>query len=147
MNKTHTTQIKKNMEKFKVQVSKTPTGYCAAMDSLPGWIVGISGSFSDLQREVRESIEFYVECAKADGEEYPASLDGNYELDYSFTIESLLSFYDGIITRAALSRLTGINEKQLGHYVCGRSRPRRQQSLKIVNALHRLGDELIAISV
>jgi hypothetical protein len=62
-------------------------------------------------------------------------------------MESLLSFYDGIITRAALSRLTGINEKQLGHYVCGRSKPRHQQSLKIVNALHSLGNELTAISV
>ncbi|KAA6328989.1 hypothetical protein EZS27_022167 [termite gut metagenome] len=135
------------METFKVQVSKTPTGYCAAMDILPGWIVGISGSFPDLQREVKESIEFYVECAKADGDAFPAALGGDYRLDYVFTIESLLSFYDGIITRAALSRLTGINEKQLGHYVCGRSQPRHQQAVKIVSALHRLGNELTAISV
>jgi hypothetical protein len=135
------------MERFKVQVSKTPTGYCAAMDEIPGWIVGVSGSFADLQKEVKESIEFYVECAKTDGEAYPAALDGEYELDYAFTIESLLSFYDGIISRAALSRLTGINEKQLGHYVCGRSHPRREQSQKIVGALHRLGNELTAISV
>jgi predicted RNase H-like HicB family nuclease len=143
-----TTTIKqKNMETFKVQVSKTPTGYCATMDALPGWIVGVSGSFSDLQREVKESIEFYVESAKNDGDEFPASLNGDYQLDYTFTIERLLSFYDGIITRAALSRLTGINEKQLGHYVCGRSQPRRQQAVKIVSALHRLGNELTAISV
>jgi hypothetical protein len=135
------------MERFKVQVSKTPTGYCATMDALPGWIVGISGSFSDLEKEVKESIEFYVECAKADGDDYPVALDGDYQLNYTFTIESLLSFYDGIISRAALSRLTGINEKQLGHYVCGRSRPRHQQELKIVSALHRLGNELTAISV
>jgi hypothetical protein len=37
------------MDRFKVQVSKTPAGYCAAMDDLPGWIVGVSGSFLDLQ--------------------------------------------------------------------------------------------------
>ncbi|GHS88422.1 hypothetical protein FACS1894201_09880 [Bacteroidia bacterium] len=135
------------MKQFKVQVSKTPTGYCATMDALPGWIVGVSGSFSDLQKEVKESIEFYVECAKMDCESYPEALDGDYELDYAFTIESLLSFYDGIISRAALSRLTGINEKQLGHYVCGRSRPRREQAQKIIGALHRLGKELTAISV
>jgi hypothetical protein len=135
------------METFKVKVSKTPTGYCATMDALSGWIVGVQGSFADLQKEVKESIEFYIECAKKDGDEYPVALDGDYRLDYSFTIESLLSFYDGIISRAGLSRLTGINERQLGHYICGRSRPRKQQSVKIVNALHLLGNELLSISV
>jgi hypothetical protein len=135
------------MEKLKVKVSKTPTGYCASMEALPEWIVGVSGSFSDLQKEVKESIDFYIECAKADGDKYPAALDGDYELEYIFTIESLLSFYDGIISRAALSRLTGINERQLGHYICGRSRPRHTQSVKIVKALHQLGMELSSISV
>jgi hypothetical protein len=135
------------MEKFRVQVSKTPSGYCAAMDALPGWIVGVSGSFVDLQTEVKDSIDFHVECAKIDGEAYPEALDSEYELEYVFDIESLLSFYDGIISRAALSRLTGINEKQLGHYICGRSKPRYAQSEKIVSALHKLGNELISISV
>jgi hypothetical protein len=135
------------METFKVKVSKTPTGYCASMDALPGWIVGVQGTFADLQKEVKESIEFYIECAKKDDDQYPAALDGDYCLNYTFTIESLLSFYDGIISRAGLSRLTGINERQLGHYICGRSRPRKQQSVKIVNALHLLGNELLSISV
>ncbi|MDR1348965.1 MAG: helix-turn-helix domain-containing protein [Prevotellaceae bacterium] len=135
------------METFKIHVSKTPTGYCASMDELKGWIVGVQGSFSDLQKEVKNSIDFYVECAKADGDEYPAALDGNYDLQYVFTMESLLSFYDGIISRAALSRLTGINERQLGHYICGRSYPRINQAQKIVSALNKLGKELSSISV
>ena len=135
------------METFKVQVSKTPTGYCASMEALPGWITGVSGSFADLQKEVKESINFYVECAKTDGDEYPVGLDGNYNLEYVFSVESLLLFYDGILSRAALSRLTGINERQLGHYICGRSHPRKEQSRKIVAALNLLGKELLSISV
>jgi hypothetical protein len=135
------------MAKFKVDVAKTPTGYCAAMDALPGWVVGVTGSFQDLKREVKESIEFYVECAKANGENYPEGLDKEYELEYVFSIESLLCFYDGIISRAAISRLTGINEKQLGHYICGRSRPRKEQKTKIVNSFHQLGRELMSVSV
>ena len=44
-------------------------------------------------------------------------------------------------------RLTGINERQLGHYICGRSKPRQPQCAKIVNALHDLGNELQAITI
>ena len=51
-----------------------------------------------------------------------------------------------ILTRAALSRMTGINQRQLGHYICGRSKPRKPQSEKIINALHALGKELQAIT-
>jgi hypothetical protein len=135
------------MEIFKVNVAKTPTGYSATMDALSGWIVGATGNFKTLEKEVKESISFYVECAKTDGDEYPKGLDGDYTLQYVFDIESLLYFYDGIISRAAISRMTGINERQLGHYICGRSRPRPQQAAKIVGALHRLGNELLSVSV
>lgn len=135
------------MENFKVNVAKTPNGYCASMDALPGWIVAVTGSFQELKKEVIESIDFYVECAVKDGDEYPAALAGDYSLSYHFDIESLLYFYDGIITRAALSRLTGINQKQLSHYANGNSRPRPLQAKKIVEALHLLGDDLKAVSV
>jgi hypothetical protein len=135
------------MEKVIVNVAKTPQGYSASIDILPGWVLGMTGSFTDFKKELGESIHVYVEWAKEDGDEYPSVFDGEYEFEYKFTVESLLYFYDGIISRAALSRLTGINERQLGHYICGRSRPREQQVRKIVSALHHLGHELTAISV
>lgn len=117
------------------------------MEALPGWVVGVTGSFQDLKREVKESIEFYIECAKEDKEDYPKGLDGEYQLQYVFNIESLLCYYDGIISRASISRLTGINERQLGNYICGRSRPRKEQENKIINAFHQLGKELMSVSV
>ena len=41
--------------------------------------------------------------------------------------------------------VTGIDLKQLRHYAKGRSTPRRKQAIKIENALHRLGSELLAV--
>ena len=70
-----------------------------------------------------------------------------YEFEYKFDVESLLFFYEKILSKAALERLTGINQKQLSHYACGRSKPRPAQAQKIVNALHTLGRDLLAISV
>ena len=135
------------MEKVIITTSKTEKGFCASCDLLPGWVVAFSGSFSDFANYVQESIDFYVECAKLDGDDYPAVFDGEYELTYKMDIQSLLYCYDKILTRASLSRLTGINERQLGHYICGRSNPRPTQTDKIVNALHSLGKELQSIAV
>ena len=134
------------MEKVIISTSKTEKGFSASCELLPGWIVSFTGSFSDFINYVQESIDFYIDCAKTDHESYPAVFDTPYELLFRMDIQSLLYCYDKILTRAALSRMTGINQRQLGHYICGRSKPRKPQSEKIVNALHALGKELQAIT-
>ena len=40
------------------------------------------------------------------------------------------------------SRLTGINQKQLGHYMQGIRHPRKEQRARIIEGLHKLGKEL-----
>ena len=135
------------MEKVIVNVAKTPEGYCASIDILPGWVLGTTGSFDDFKRELQESVDIFVEWAKEDNEEYPDIFDGKYSFEYKFNVESLLYCYNGILSRSAISRMTGINTKQLGRYAKGSTRPRQAQKTKIVEALHRLGNELIAVSV
>ena len=135
------------MEKIIVNVAKTINGYTASIDILPGWVLGTTGSFDDFKKDLKESVDVYIEWAKEDGDEYPVVFDGEYEFEYQFDVESLLYCYNGIFTRSAMSRLTGINEKQLGHYARGRSQPRLAQKRKITTALHKLGKELMAVSV
>ena len=135
------------MEEVIISTSRTEHGYSGSCELLPGWVVSLSGTFSCFIDYVKESIDFYVDCAKEDDEDYPAVFDHAYRLIFKMDIQSILYCYDKILTRAALSRLTGINERQLGHYICGRSRPRPAQSGKIVNALHALGKELQAVCV
>ena len=98
-------------------------------------------------KELQESIDIFIKWAKEDGDEYPNIFDGESSFEYKFNIKSLLCCYNGILSRAAISRISGINEKQLGHYVCGRSRPRQAQKVKIIEGLHRLGNELLAVTV
>jgi hypothetical protein len=54
----------------------------------------------------------------------------------------LLYFYQKIFSFSALQHLTGINQKQLAHYAAGRSRPRKEQTEKIINGFHRLAEDL-----
>ena len=134
------------MEQVIISTSKTENGFSASCELLPGWIVAFTGNFTEFINYVKESIDFYVDCAKIDKEPYPTVFDNDYELLFKMDIQSLLYCYDKILTRAALSRMTGINQRQLGHYICGRSRPRKPQSERIVNALHELGKELQSIT-
>lgn len=62
-------------------------------------------------------------------------------------VESVLDFYSGIFTKAGLERITGINQKQLWHYASGARKPRPEQAVKLESALHKLGEELLAISL
>lgn len=134
------------MEQVIISTSKTENGFSASCELLPGWIVAFTGSFTEFVNYVKESINFYIDCAKIDNEPYPTVFDNDYELLFKMDIQSLLYCYDKILTRAALSRMTGINQRQLGHYICGRSKPRKPQSERIVNALHELGKELQSIT-
>jgi len=135
------------MEKVIVNISKTEIGYCANLDILEGFVVAVSGSFADLKKEVAESVEFYIDCARKDREFYPPVFDKEFEYEYKFDIESLLYFYDGIISGVTLSQLTGINEKQLSRYRVGASKPRKEQAMKIVKAFHRIGSDLLSVSL
>lgn len=131
-----------------INTSKTPSGYSASCDIIPGWIVAYDGDFDGFELYVRESINFYVECCQADGDPFPPVLaEKGLTLRYRFDVQSLLNHYQKIFSLAALQCITGINQRQLWHYAAGRSKPRPKQAEKIVGALNRLGKELVALSV
>ena len=135
------------MDKLLMNTARTANGYSCSCDLLPGWIVASEGDFETFKKEVQESINFYVACAKEDGNPYPAVLDEEYELIYKFDVQSLLQFFQGIFSFSALQTITGINQKQLAHYAAGRSKPRPQQAQKIADGLHRLAQEMMAVTV
>ncbi len=135
------------MEKVIINTARTENGYSCNCSLIPGWIVACSGSFEDFKKEVVESIEFYIECAKADGDKYPTVFDGEYDLIYKFDVQSLLEYYRGIFSFSALQTITGINQKQLAHYASGLAKPRKPQEEKIANGLNKLGKELLQVTV
>ncbi|MDE6296648.1 MAG: hypothetical protein K2L89_02280 [Muribaculaceae bacterium] len=131
-----------------INASKTEDGYSASSDLMPGWVVAYEGDFSGFEAYVRESIDFYVECAVNDGEQVPDLLkDKDLTLRFRFDVQSLLLHYQSIFSFSALEHITGVNQKQLGHYAAGRSHPRKKQATKIVDALNDLGKELVSLSV
>ena len=135
------------MENLVINVSKTEKGYSASCDLLDGWVVAFDGDFDGFVDYLKESLEFYVECAKEDGEEYPLLLDSNYVMKYRFDIQSLLNHYQSIFSYSALERITGVNQRQLWHYASGVSKPRPKQAHKIITNLNQLGKNLASLSI
>lgn len=135
------------MEQVVMNVARTDTGYCCDCDLLPGWIVTGNDNFEEFKKYVQESIDFYLDCARQDGDEYPTVFDGEYEVVYKFDVASLLEYYRGIFSFSALQTITGINQKQLCHYASGISKPRPKQAEKIATGLHRLAKDLLTVTV
>jgi hypothetical protein len=100
---------------------------------------------SEVKKNVAEIVEFHLEGMREDGDYVPAVFDSIYEFEYILSAEALLNQYSAIFTKAALARVTGINERQLWHYAAGVRRPRPAQCQRIVDGLHGLGKELINV--
>ena len=135
------------MEKVVVTVELTENNYCASLLVEDGIVVATGKTFDELKNEMQSALEFHLEGMREDGDNIPDVFLKPYQIIYQFDTESLLSHYKGIITNAALERLTGINRRQLTHYSSGLRKPRQMQRMKIEKALHTLGRELLEVEL
>ena len=67
------------------------------------------------------------------------------EMIYKYDMASFLSYYASSFSLAGLSRITGINQGQLSHYVTGRSIPSAKTIRKMENAIHHFADDLKSV--
>ena len=134
------------MEKVNVDIYYTGNNYSAHAPVLLG-CVSTANTLDEMKKNIKEAIKFHVESCLADNESIPEVFKGEYELEFKLSTEALLNAYSDIFTKAALSRITGINERQLWHYASGMRKPRPAQRKRIEDGLHRLGAELLALNV
>ena len=136
------------MEKIKVDVQWCDKNFGASLgDNVPGAVVLTAKTFEELKREVPETLKFHVEGMIADGDDVPQWLrDGDYEFEYNLLdVATMLRAYEPYYTLAALSHATGINQHQLSHYANGLKHPRPQQRQRIVEGMHEIGRQLLAV--
>ncbi len=138
------------MEKIRVDVSWCENNFSASLgDNVPGAVVFTADTFVDLQKEAQESLDFHVEGMIDDGDEVPQWLvNKEYEFEYKFLdATSLLRAYGPYLSLAAISRASGINQHQLSHYANGLKKARATQRERIVDGIHKIGKELMAVVV
>lgn len=134
------------MRKVKVLISIAPDGFYAAYCEDNPAIFGGGVTPDEAINELRETIGQYKEFGDK-AAFHPDWFDEDYEFVFVWDIEDLMAYYAGVITPAALSRLSGIHPKQIWSYMHGKTRPRKAQIQKMETALHRLGAELSSLSL
>lgn len=134
------------MRQLVVIIEKTDNNYSAYVENVDG-VIAIGDTLDEIKINILEAINVLVEECIELGCEIPEELKGEYDVVFRMDIKSFFEFYNGIFTKSGLEKLTGINQKQLWHYASGQSKPRQAQLLKIESALHKLGKELVSVSL
>jgi len=101
-----------------------------------------------------------IEAVKADAEEairlikknlpeerWPQQIKGEYEIEWKFDVQSFLEYYHGFMSLAGMEKMTGINQKQLSNYLNRRATPRRRQTSRMIDGIHRFASELMSITL
>ncbi len=105
-------------------------------------IITTGKDLKEIETNIKEATELYKETCTETGIQPVKALQGEFDFKYKVDTASFINYYSNIFTKAALSRITGINERQLWHYAAGVHKPRRRQLEKIENGIHKLSTEL-----
>lgn len=132
------------MKTIKIIIERSDDGYFwGYAENEPG----ITGGGDTVQACKQDVLDSITTLKTLKGENQFKYKDGEYQLVYKFDTESLLNYYKKVFTAPALSRLTGINEKQIHHYASGHRKPRPATMKKFETALHELGEELLTVEL
>jgi hypothetical protein len=130
-----------NMKIVEVIVEFAGKNLSAFIEGAP--IITVGSNIQEVERNMQEAVELYLE----DNSNPCDKLTGDFELKFRIDTATFINYYSGIFTKAALSRITGINERQLWHYAAGVHKPRRKQAEKIQQGIRSLTKELESISL
>ncbi|MDR2359076.1 MAG: DNA-binding protein [Prevotellaceae bacterium] len=129
-----------NMKKLKIIIEKSFDYYDAYAENYEG-IYGAGATAEDAKNDILKCLQLYISRAK----DLPDILKGQYEIEYTYDIQSFLNYYAKILSKSGLEQITGINQKQLGHYANGNKIPKTQTIKKIEYSLQNFGKELTQV--
>ncbi len=111
-----------------------------------GAVLVTASTLEDFKKEFEESFDFHIEGLKESGDPIPDYiLAGKFNITYDLEATALLKEAEKFTTLAAISRATGINQKQLSHYATGLKQPRPSSRARIIKGLHDIGRMALAL--
>ena len=133
------------MKTVEVIVEHAGKNLSAYIEGAP--IITVGNDIKEIEKNMKEAVDLYLESCNDLNIDRGDIFDGEFELKLKIDAATFINYYSGIFTKAALSRITGINERQLWHYAAGVHKPRRKQLEKIQKGIQLLTKELSAINL
>ena len=106
---------------------------------------GLNGTGRTVEEAKKDFIDAYkdiIELMEEDGHRYE-----DLEFDYHYDIPSFLEYYAYALSLAGLERISGINQRQLSHYINGTSKPRKTTVERFRNNLKAFAEELQSVDL
>ena len=128
------------MKTVEVIVEHAGKNLSAYIEGIP--IITVGNDMEEIKYNVREAIELYLE----DNDNPCDILSEEYELKFKLDATTFINYYSNIFTMSALSRITGINQRQMWRYAAGKNIPRKKQLEKIQKGIQTLASELQSIN-
>lgn len=101
---------------------------------------GLLGYGETAQKAIADFMASYEEAKemlKDEGTNAP-----ELEFEFYYDMSSFLDYYNGVLSKVGLEKITGIHQKQLWHYYSGARHPKPATIRKIQESLHNFADEL-----
>lgn len=134
------------MEKVPVIIEWASDGGIGAMMKEESFS-GLGDTVEAAIEDMKEGVRFFIETAKEMGFPYKEYLDGDYEIEIEYDVQSMLQYARHYMTDAGIGELTNINPVQIARYATGQAKPRQPQKRKIIEAFQRFGTAFAAISL
>lgn len=123
------------MKSINVIIKREKNGMFLA-DPKHDYQVGLYGYGKSVD-EALSDLKSVCEEAKAYCPELP-----DFEFNVQYEVPSFLQEYAGLFSLAGLEKITGIHQKQLGHYLNGNKHPRPETTRRIVAGLSQFRQRL-----
>jgi hypothetical protein len=106
----------------------------------PYGIIGTGGTVSQAIDDFQAGYQEMKEYVESTGETFIAA-----DFSFKYDVPSFLQEFAFAFSLAGLERITGVNQKQLGHYISGYRHPSRRTVRKIESAIHDFSKQLLAV--
>jgi len=110
------------------------------INSVPFGLLGQGKTVSEAIADFHNSYDEIKEMYQAEGNECPA-----LEFEFKYDMPSFLQYYAYAFTLAGLERITGVNQRQLSHYINGVKKPGEKTVRKIENRIHVFSNEISSV--
>ncbi len=133
-----------NMEKIVMIIEKSKDYFGAYSENCDG-IYAAGSSIQEVKDDTYEAIRLIKEDLPE--ERWPVQIKGDFEIEWRIDVPSFLEYYSKYMSLAGMEKMTGINQKQLSNYLNHRAVPRRKQTDRIREGIHRFAEELLSITL
>ncbi|MBQ1674160.1 MAG: type II toxin-antitoxin system HicB family antitoxin [Bacteroidales bacterium] len=106
----------------------------------PYGIIGTGATVQTAMEDFEEGLQEMKEYVESTGSSFP-----EISISFKYDIPSFLQEYAYAFSLAGLERITGVNQKQLGHYISGYRKPSPRTAKKIESKIHAFARELTAV--